>query len=301
MADKTRRYVVPSAPGRRFDGDEKVTDMLYACHALAVKGEKIDPVFNKIRERYNSIIKDLGITHVQVLPFYDFGSVEETKEGGYNWGYDPVNYNVPEGSYSTDPYNGEVRVNEAKQMVKSLHDNGISVVMDVVYNHVYFSRIDEDGKYSNGSGCGNDTATERSMVKKYIVDSVNYWADEYHIDGFRFDLVGLMDTETINEIVETVHKTHPNVIFYGEGWSMSTELTKSGYTLSTQVNSAETPGFAYFNDTIRDGLKGSVFDTGIGFVSGKEGQEQTMIDSFKGNVSWCNSPSQSIMHHAMIT
>ena len=253
-------------------------------------------------------IKDLGITHVQVLPFYDLGSVEETKEGGYNWGYDPVNYNVPEGSYSTDPYNGEVRVNEAKQMVKSLHDNGISVVMDVVYNHVYnasefsfnkivpgyFSRIDEDGKYSNGSGCGNDTATERSMVKKYIVDSVNYWADEYHIDGFRFDLVGLMDTETINEIVETVHKTHPNVIFYGEGWSMSTELTKSGYTLSTQVNSAETPGFAYFNDTIRDGLKGSIFDTGIGFVSGKEGQEQTMIDSFKGNVSWCNSPSQSI-------
>ena len=175
-------------------------------------------------------IKELGVTHVHLLPIYDFGSVDETFkfENLFNWGYDPVNYNVPEGSYSTDPYNGEVRVKEAKQMVQAMHENGLSVVMDVVYNHVYsgndfcinklvpgfFSRINEDGTYSNGSGCGNDTASERSMVKKYIVDSVKYWADEYHMDGFRFDLVGLLDTETISEIVEEVHKTHPDVIFY---------------------------------------------------------------------------------------
>lgn len=253
-------------------------------------------------------IKELGITHLHILPFYDYGSVDETKDGGFNWGYDPVNYNVPEGSYSSDPYNGEVRVREAKQMVKELHDNKISVVMDVVYNHVhqadnfsinkivpeYFSRVDEDGKYSNGSGCGNDTASERSMVKKYIVDSVKYWADEYHIDGFRFDLVGLIDTETINEIMKEVHKTHPNVIFYGEGWSMDTTLTKSGYTMATQKNSIKTPGFAYFNDNIRDGLKGSVFNTETGFVSGKEGMEQTIIDAFLGSSDWCSSPSQSV-------
>ena len=206
-------------------------------------------------------IKDLGITHLHLLPFYDYGSVDETKldTPQFNWGYDPVNYNVPEGSYSTDPYHGEVRVKEAKEMVKTLHDNDISVVMDVVYNHVYnagefcfnvivpeyFSRVNDNGTYSNGSGCGNDTASERSMVKKYIVDSVKYWADEYHIDGFRFDLVGLLDTETMNEVIEEVHKDHPDVIFYGEGWSMQTSLTKEGYSMTTQTNSTEVPEMAF--------------------------------------------------------
>lgn len=177
-------------------------------------------------------MKDLGITHLHLLPFYDYGSVDETEldKPQFNWGYDPINYNVPEGSYATDPYHGEVRVKELKQTIQALHENGISVVMDVVYNHVhnaeefcfnrlvpgYFSRIDSNGIYSNGSACGNDTASERSMVRKYIVDSVCYWADEYHLDGFRFDLVGLIDTETINEIVTEVHKKHPDVIFYGE-------------------------------------------------------------------------------------
>lgn len=256
-------------------------------------------------------IKELGITHLHLLPIYDFGSVDETHTVGnlYNWGYDPVNYNVPEGSYSTDPYNGEVRVKELKQTVKALHDNGISVIMDVVYNHVqdsanfcfnkivpgYFSRIGDDGVYSNGSGCGNDTASERSMVKKYIVDSVSYWADEYHIDGFRFDLVGLLDTETINEIVEEVHKNHPDVIFYGEGWSLSTNMTKEGYTLATQGNSKETPEFAYFNDTIRDGLKGSVFDDKEkGYASGKSGMEEILTRCFLGADTWCTSPAQTI-------
>ena len=256
-------------------------------------------------------IKNLGVTHVHLLPVYDYGSVDETKLDmpQFNWGYDPVNYNVPEGSYSTDPYNGAVRVSEFKQMVKGLHDNGISVIMDVVYNHVYsggsfcfnkivpgyFSRITDSGVYSNGSGCGNDTASERSMVKKYIVDSVCYWADEYHIDGFRFDLVGLIDTETINEIIEEVHKTHPNVIFYGEGWTMTTSVTKEGYTMTTQVNSRSVPEFAFFSDTIRDALKGSVFDSSsTGYVSGRGTNATTIASSFQGKAAWCHSPTQAI-------
>lgn len=255
---------------------------------------------------------DMGITHLHILPFYDYGSVDETKldTAQYNWGYDPVNYNVPEGSYSTDPYNGEVRVKEVKQMVQTLHENDISVVMDVVYNHVYnaenfcfnqivpeyFSRVDEDGKYSSGSGCGNDTASERTMVKKYIVDSVNYWADEYHIDGFRFDLVGLIDTETMNEVVATVHETHPDVMFYGEGWTMSTTMTKDGYDLTTQVNSAETPDIAFFSDTLRDLLKGNVFNTSeVGYVSGATAQEVNLRKCFMGlSPTWCKTPSQSV-------
>ena len=254
---------------------------------------------------------DLGITHLHILPFYDYGSVDESKldTPQFNWGYDPVNYNVPEGSYSTDPYNGAVRVSELKQTVKGLHDAGISVVMDVVYNHVYsgdsfcvnqivpgyFSRISDTGSYSNGSGCGNDTASERSMVKKYIVDSVCYWADEYHIDGFRFDLVGLIDTETINAIIEEVHKTHPNVIFYGEGWTMSTLVTKEGYSMTDQQHSDEVPEFAFFNDTLRDALKGSVFDAGkAGYISGAAGMTGNIERGFLAQVNWCNSPTQTI-------
>ncbi|MBR3770323.1 MAG: type I pullulanase [Lachnospiraceae bacterium] len=256
-------------------------------------------------------IKSLGITHLHILPMYDFASVVEgAPSGQFNWGYDPQNYNVPEGSYSTDPFNGAVRVKEAKEMVQSLHNDGISVVMDVVYNHVssagdfcfnrivpqYFSRVDATGKYSNGSGCGNDTASERSMVKKYIVDSVLYWATEYHIDGFRFDLVGLIDTETINEIMETVHAVRPDVVFYGEGWTMSTTMTKEGYTLTTQPNSLEVPGFAFFNDNIRDGLRGNVFNNEeTGYVSGASDLELTIEDAFLGSSgTWCHTPTQTV-------
>ncbi len=255
-------------------------------------------------------IKELGATHVHLLPVYDFGSIDETKldTPQFNWGYDPVNYNVPEGSYSTDPYHGEVRVAEMKQMIKAMHDNGLSVVMDVVYNHVqsaenfcfnqivpgYFSRVSDTGVYSNGSGCGNDTASERSMVSKYIVDSVNYWADEYHMDGFRFDLVGLLDIDTINEIVETVHAKHPDVIFYGEGWSMTTAVTKDDVIMATQPSSGRTPGFAFFSDNIRDALKGSVFDRAPGFVSGATGKATIMSQLFYGLNSWCKTPAQSV-------
>jgi len=256
-------------------------------------------------------LTDLGVTHIHLLPSYDYATVDETKldEPQYNWGYDPKNYNVPEGSYSTDPYKGDVRVKEMKQMVKALHDNNINVIMDVVYNHVYdadkfcfnqlvpqyFSRTNADGSYSSGSGCGNDTASERSMVKKYIVDSVNYWADEYHIDGFRFDLVGLLDTETINEVVNTVHQKHPDVVFYGEGWTMQTAVSKTGYTMATQANSTKTPGFAYFSDTIRDAIKGDNFNAkNIGFVSGKTGVEATIAACFMAAPDWCKSPTQTV-------
>ena len=255
-------------------------------------------------------IKQMGITHLHLLPVFDFGFTDERRRiPQFNWGYDPVNFNVPEGSYATDAYDGAVRVREMKQMVKALHDNGISVVMDVVYNHVYtaenfcfnkivpnyFSRTDSSGNFSNGSCCGNDTASERSMVRKFIVDSVNYWADEYHIDGFRFDLVGLIDTETINEIMETVHKNHPNVIFYGEGWSMNTSLTKQGFDLTVQGNSHKVPGFAFFSDTIRDLLRGSVFEnTSAGYVSGAVCSKSDLEACFMGIPSWAANPCQNV-------
>ncbi len=250
-------------------------------------------------------IKDLGVTHIHLLPVYDFGSVNETKldTPQFNWGYDPVNYNVPEGSYSTNPYDGKVRVEEFKQMVKGLHDNGLSVIMDVVYNHVYnaeqfcFNKIVPDyftRPGANGSGCGNDTASERNMVSKYIIDSVTYWADEYHIDGFRFDLVGLLDTNTINGIIESVHKNHPNVKFYGEGWELGTVTTKN-VTLATMFNSTKTPEFAFFSDSIRNTLKGGTFGgVNPGFISGASVSAGDMNSLFMGMPSWCKTPSQSI-------
>ena len=255
-------------------------------------------------------IKSMGATHLHLLPSYDYGSVDEAHLDipQFNWGYDPVNFNVPEGSYSTDPFHGEVRVKEMKQMIQGLHQNGISVIMDMVYNHVYdgetfcFNRIvpeyfsrTRNGHYSNGSGCGNDTASERSMVHKYIVDSVLYWADEYHVDGFRFDLVGLIDVDTINELVSTVRAKHPNVIFYGEGWSMATELTKPDVAMTTQYNAWQTPEFAFFSDTLRDVLRGYVFDDhAYGYVAGAQGQEDALKVCFMGRPDWCPSPTQTV-------
>ena len=268
-----------------------------------------------MRKRYGhpiglNHIRQLGVTHIHLLPVYDFGSVNESScKPGYNWGYDPMNFNVPEGSYATDPHNGAVRVKEFKQMVKAIHDAGLSVVMDVVYNHVYdagsfcfnqivpgyFSRIDANGTYSNGSCCGNDTASERSMVRKYIVDSVNYWADEYHIDGFRFDLVGLIDIQTLNEVIHTVHRRHPNVIFYGEGWSMGTQLTKPGCRMAVQGNSGMMPGMSFFSDTIRDLLRGSTFDTNTpGFVSGAYADPAALEASFMGLPALASQPYQCV-------
>ena len=248
-------------------------------------------------------LKALGITHVHLLPVYDYESVDETTCDSFNWGYDPQNYNVPEGSYSTNPYKGEVRVSEFKQMVQALHEAGISVIMDVVYNHVYdagtfgfnkivpgyFSRVD-----SNGSGCGNDTASEREMVHKYIVESVLYWTQEYHIDGFRFDLVGLIDTNTINTLVDEVHKLRPDVIFYGEGWTLGTN-SEPGYSMATQQNAAQTPSFAYFSDVIRNLLAGSN-GSSTGFVSGATGQEGSIIANFKATPWYTSNPHQIVQY-----
>lgn len=249
---------------------------------------------------------DLGVTHVHLLPIYDFGSVKEDKLDDpdtphFNWGYDPVNYNVPEGSYSSDPYDGFKRVVEMKQMVKGLHDAGLSVIMDVVYNHVYdsgnfcFNKI-VPGYFSrpdaNFSGCGNDTASELPMTSKYIIDSVYYWADEYHIDGFRFDLVGLIDVDTINGLMNKVKAERPDVVYYGEGWVMD---ANNKVTLCTQGNSTLVPGFAFFSDSIRNLLKGGTFNgVTAGFISGGTASVYELLACFQGMPKWCKTPTQSI-------
>ncbi|MGN0469716.1 MAG: type I pullulanase [Acutalibacteraceae bacterium] len=251
-------------------------------------------------------LKDLGITTVHILPSYDFGSVDETKldKPQFNWGYDPVNYNAPEGSYSTDPYNGEVRVNEYKQMVQSLHNAGIGVVMDVVYNHTYntnycFNQLVPGYFYrtdSNGSGCGNDVASERSMVSKFIVDSVAYWANEYHLDGFRFDLMGLIDTDTMNAVREALNKIDPAICIYGEGWTMSTNISKD-VTMANQSNASLTPGVGYFSDSIRDAIKGSVFDAADpGYINGNIKKATALMNGILGTPSWSPAPTQTITY-----
>ena len=239
-------------------------------------------------------IVDLGVTHVQLIPVYDYSpnSVDETKldKPQFNWGYDPYNYNAPEGSYSTDPFHGEVRVNEFKQMVQGFHDSGIRVIMDVVYNHTaesanswmnltvpgYYYRLNEDGSFSNGSGCGNEVASERAMVRKYIVDSVVYWASEYHLDGFRFDLMALIDMETMKQVRTELDKIDPSIIVLGEGWTGGgTLLSAADQSLKKNIYKFEDMQIAAFSDDIRDGIKGSVFgDTDTGFASGKLGQEE---------------------------
>ena len=235
--------------------------------------------------------KSLGVTHVQIMPMYDFGSVNETGDLGYgkpgaqNWGYDPQNYNVPEGSYSTDPANPTTRVKEAKQMIAGLHKAGLRVIMDVVYNHVYNAQNHsfnktvpgyyfryKDGALNGNSGCGNDTASERQMMRKYIVDSVKYWATHYNLDGFRFDLMGLIDLKTMQEVRAELNKIDPSIIVLGEGWDMNTMLPKSDSTI--QPNGSKIPGVAFFNDSFRDAMKGSVFDAkGTGFVNGNTSKD----------------------------
>ena len=248
---------------------------------------------------------DLGVTSVHLLPVYDYGSVDETKldKAQFNWGYDPVNYNTPEGSYSTDPYHGEVRVKEFKQMVQALHNAGIGVIMDVVYNHTYntqycFNQLVPGYFYrpnQNTSGCGNDVASERSMVSKFIVDSVRYWAEEYHLDGFRFDLMGILDVDTMNAVRKAVDEVDPSIIIYGEGWNMGSVPTKSGVSMANYTNAAMTPGIAYFSDTIRDMLKGSVFDaTEKGYVNGDPKHAKAILNTVQYTKKWCPQPTQII-------
>ena len=220
-------------------------------------------------------LKTLGVNAIHILPSYDYGSVDETRlnEPQYNWGYDPVNYNVPEGGYSTDPYNPEVRIREFKQMVQALHQAGISVILDVVYNHTYdiehsnfhrtypdyYYRFTADKKYSNGSGCGNETASDQPMMRKFMIESVKYWINEYHIDGFRFDLMGCHDIETMNEIRKAVDEIDPTIFIYGEGWSAGA-CAIPNERLGMKANIPQMPGIAAFSDEIRDALRGPFDD-----------------------------------------
>lgn len=220
-------------------------------------------------------LKELGVTHIHILPSFDFATVDETRleDNDYNWGYDPKNYNVPDGSYSTDPANPVTRIREFKEMVKSLHQNGLRIVLDVVYNHTastdesnfsltvpgYFYRQNPDGSYSNASGCGNETASEREMVRQYIVESVKFWAKEYHIDGFRFDLMGVHDIETMNRLRGELQKIDPTIFVYGEGWTAGdSPLPEEKRAVRDNINQME--GIAAFCDDFRDGVRGSTFD-----------------------------------------
>lgn len=238
-------------------------------------------------------LKELGVTHVHLLPSFDYGSVDESRpqDNPYNWGYDPQNYNVPEGSYSTNPADPVARIREYKEMVRSLHKNGIRVIMDVVYNHTYgtddsnfnliapgyFYRYHPDGSYSNASGCGNEIASEREMVREYIVRSVRYWAEEYHIDGFRFDLMGIHDLETMNRIKKELAQIDPTILVYGEGWTAD-ESPLPADQRALKRNAPWMEGVAVFNDDLRDALKGSVFkDEQAGFVAGQvKGNEESI-------------------------
>lgn len=264
-------------------------------------------------------LKKLGVKYVQIMPFYDFGSVDESKNimDQYNWGYDPVNYNCPEGSYSTNPKKGEVRIKECKQMIQALHNAGIGVIMDVVYNHTYTSdswfqrtvpnyyyRMNNDGTFSNGSGCSNDTASEHLMFRKYMIDSVTYWASEYHIDGFRFDLMGLHDVTTMNSIRTALDNLYADgsgsqILMYGEAWDMATNCDE-GTVLASQKNLKQlSDRIGAFDDTIRDAIKGSTGGTDGAFVqdgsrranlkTGIAGQSDT-------TTGWANVPSQCVTY-----
>jgi len=261
-------------------------------------------------------LKQLGITHVQLNPVFDFGSVNEITGVEYNWGYDPVNYNVPEGSYSTDPYHGEVRIREFKEMIKALHDEGIGVIMDVVYNHVYSTSASafeatvpgyyfrmQDGRFLNSSGCGNVTASDKIMFRKFMVDSLRYWTEEYHIDGFRFDLMACHDIETMNIIREELDKIDPRIIMYGEPWTANDgENGISGEDCCNKANAKKLScRIGMFNDDMRHGIKGGSDDDSKGFIQGAGHSAYNVIAGMMGASSvtfgnWAIKPSQCVTY-----
>lgn len=270
---------------------------------------------------------ELGITHVHILPAYDYVSIDESKlgENKYNWGYDPLNYNTPEGGYSSDPADGAVRVREFKQMVKAFHDKGIRVILDVVYNHTgpteksnfnqlvpgYYYRQDSLGNFSNASACGNETASERAMMRKFIIESVKYWATEYHLDGFRFDLMGIHDIETMNQVSAALHEIDPSILVYGEGWTAGDSPLPADQQ-ALKANTKKLNGVAAFSDDIRDAIKGHVFTHDAkAFVSAKPGLEESIkfgivastehpqvnYDSVNySNAPWANHPTQTVTY-----
>ena len=270
---------------------------------------------------------ELGVNHVHILPSYDYASVDESQleKNQYNWGYDPVNYNVPDGSYSTDPYNPSVRIKEFKQMVQALHKAGIRVVLDVVYNHTfdivnsnfektvpgYFYRFNSEGKYADASGCGNETASDRAMMRKYMIESVLHWVNEYHIDGFRFDLMGIHDIETMNEIRAELNKIDPTIFVYGEGWAAGAPQMPQE-ELAMKANAHKMPGIAVFCDEMRDGLRGPFNNDKQGaFLTGLPGHEMSIMYGLVGCIphpqiindsvnyskeAWAAQPTQMISY-----
>lgn len=272
-------------------------------------------------------IKELGVTHVHLLPTFDHKSIDETRldEAQYNWGYDPLNYNVPEGSFSTDPYDGRTRIKEFKQMVQAFHKNGIRVILDVVYNHTgqtedsnfnqlvpdYFYRQRADGSFSDASACGNETASERLMMRKYMIESVKHWVNEYHIDGFRFDLMGIHDKETMNGISKAVREIDPTIFVYGEGWKAGDSPLPDDQ-LALKANTYQMEQVSAFSDDLRDGLKGSVFEhEQRGFVSQGGGMRESIKFGIVGstqhpqidyeavnysNAPWASEPSETISY-----
>lgn len=258
-------------------------------------------------------LKELGVTHVELMPIFDFQTIDETLEQPeeYNWGYDPQNFDAPEGSYATDPYNPMTRITELKQMIQALHNAGIRVIMDVVFNHVYqveshslqktvpgyFFRYSENGELTNGTGVGNDTASERQMMRKYIVESVSYWAKEYHIDGFRFDLMGIHDVETMNQVRKKLDEIDPCIIVFGEGWDMFTTLASNQE--ANYLNAVNMPRIGHFNEGLRDALKGNDFDAGArGFINGAWYMEEKLIDNLLGrpHSGEFNTPDQVVQY-----
>ena len=237
-------------------------------------------------------LRDLGVTHVHLLPFFDYNSVDESDvyKQQYNWGYDPLNYNVPEGSYSTNPYDGVTRIKELKKMIRGFHTKGLRVIMDVVYNHTgltaesnfnqlvpgYYYRHKKDGSLSDATACGNETASEMPMMRKFMLESVLYWANEYHIDGFRFELMGVHDIKTMNLISHELHKIKPDIVLYGEGWTAGDSPLPDSLR-ALKKNAAQLHNIAVFSDDMRDGIKGSVFDIkDRGFATGKAGMEESI-------------------------
>ncbi|MBR2866376.1 MAG: type I pullulanase [Alistipes sp.] len=263
---------------------------------------------------------EMGVTHVHLLPTADFGSIDESRPTNqYNWGYEPKNYNAPEGTYSTDAADPEARIRELKRLVKAMHDAGLCVVLDVVYNHTtvaencgfeltvpgYFYRMREDGTFADGSGCGNETASEKPMMRKYMVESLEYWVKEYHIDGFRFDLMAIHDIETMNLIRERLEALNPNILLYGEGWAAAAPLYDED-KLAFKRYTYRMPGVAAFSDDIRNALRGTLDLSKGGFIFGVEGNKEALKFGIAGGVehpevnhaeeAWCAAPTQHISY-----
>ena len=289
-------------PVCKSPADLVIYEMHHRDFSIARKDARYPGKFMALTEPWAiNHLKSLGVNAIHILPSYDYGSVDETRlsDNKYNWGYDPVNYNVPEGGYSTNPYQPEVRINEFKQMVQALHKAGIRVILDVVYNHTfdiehsnfqhtypdYFYRKTADGQYSNGSGCGNETASEKPMMRQFMIESVKYWINEYHIDGFRFDLMGVHDIETMNAIRKAVNEIDPSLFIYGEGWSAGA-CAIPNEQLGMKANIPQMPTIAAFSDEIRDALRGPFSDdTQPAFLAGLAGHKESIKFGISGAIS----------------